>query len=212
MDYADRRAQLCELLHKRGITSDRVLTAIGRVPREKFVPTEHLARAYYDQALPIGAGQTISQPFIVGLMTQALDLTGSENVLEIGTGSGYQTAILSLLAREIVTVERLETLAVAAREILELIGLKNIHSVIGDGTLGWPEEAPYDAIIVTAAAPQVPPALLEQLSKPSGRLIIPIGNEEVQQLMLIQNQNGKLSSESLEACRFVKLLGEQGWH
>jgi protein-L-isoaspartate(D-aspartate) O-methyltransferase len=166
--------------------------------------------AYEDTALPIGSGQTISQPYIVALMTEALRLTGDEKVLEIGTGSGYQAAVLCRLCRELVTVERLPELSEAAREKLESVGCHNVRYYIGDGTLGCPEEAPFDAILVTAAAPEMPAPLYEQL-KPGGRLLIPIGDESLQTLMRIERRDPAPLVEDLCACRFVKLIGAAGW-
>lgn len=202
--------ELCEHLRERGITDERVLKAIGEVPRERFVPAELLSDAYADIALPIGEGQTISQPYIVGLMSEALHLAGEETVLEIGTGSGYQAAVLSKLCRHVVTVERLEALSKPTQELLLDLGISNVSYSIGDGTLGCPEEAPFDGILVTAAAPDIPSPLFRQL-KEGGRLIIPVGTMESQSLLAIEKQNGRPVSEELCECRFVKLIGEAGW-
>jgi len=188
----------------------RVLEAMRRIPRERFVPDGERHAAYQNYPLSIGYGQTISQPLIVGLMTQALLLTGCERVLEVGTGSGYQTALLSLLATSVVTVERLVPLARRADEVLVELGYENIVVHAVDETVGWPESAPYDAIIVTAAAPEVPLALLEQLA-PGGRLVIPVGSRNLQELVrIIKTPEGAIR-HNLGPCRFVPLLGTDAW-
>jgi protein-L-isoaspartate(D-aspartate) O-methyltransferase len=210
VSFQKRRLELCERLRERGIADERVLSAIGEVPRERFVPAELLQDAYADIALPIGQGQTISQPFIVGLMSESLKLAGEETVLEIGTGSGYQAAVLSRLCRHIVTVERLEALSLPTQRLLAELGIHNVTFAIGDGTLGWPELAPYDGILVTAAAPDIPRPLFDQL-KEGGRLIIPVGTVEEQALLSVEKQNGQAASRQLCECRFVKLIGEAGW-
>lgn len=202
--------ELCEHLRERGITDERVLAAIADVPRERFVPAELLPDAYADIALPIGEGQTISQPYIVALMSEALHLSGEETVLEIGTGSGYQAAVLSKLCRHVVTVERLNALSEPTQELLLDLGYSNISYYIGDGTLGCQEEAPFDGILVTAAAPDIPNPLFRQL-KEGGRLIIPVGTMESQSLLAIEKRNGLPVSEELCECRFVKLIGDAGW-
>jgi protein-L-isoaspartate(D-aspartate) O-methyltransferase len=207
---SDQGRRLSEHLARRGITDDRVLDAIAAVPREAFVPEDQQADAYEDTALPIGSGQTISQPYIVALMTEALRLTGDEKVLEVGTGSGYQTAVLCRLCREVVTIERLPELADDARAKLDAVGCHNVRYYVGDGTLGCPEEAPFDAILVTAAAPEMPAPLYEQL-RIGGRLLIPIGDESLQTLMRIERRLPEPLVEDLCACRFVKLIGEAGW-
>ena len=205
------RSQMIEQqLRRRGIVSPDVLEAIARVPRERFV-SEHLAdRAYSDQALPIDCLQTISQPYIVGLMTQSLDLTGQETVLEIGTGSGYQTAVLAHLARRVVSVERHGELSRQAALVLGELGLENITLVVGDGSLGHSPLAPYDRIIVTAAAAEAPRALLEQLCE-DGLMIIPIGPLEQQQLQAIRKRHDRPVIEDMAPCRFVPLVGAQAW-
>jgi protein-L-isoaspartate(D-aspartate) O-methyltransferase len=205
-----RRRMVSEQLLPGGIRDSRVLAAMGRVPRHAFVSPGMEDQAYLDRPLPIGEGQTISQPLMVAIMSEALALTGSERVLEIGTGSGYQAAILAELAREVYTVERLDDLSIRARKILYRLNYQNIRLRIGDGTLGWPEAGPYDGIIVTAGAPAVPEALMQQLAE-GGRLVIPVGGHEVQELEVITRRGSELSRRSVTACRFVKLIGERGW-
>lgn len=205
-----RRDMVERQLRKRDIRSPRVLEAMNSVPRHLFVPPEHIGDAYADTPLPIGVGQTISQPFMVAAMADALLLEGSEKVLEIGAGSGYQAAVLSLLAREVIAIESQPSLAEAARARLSHLGYNNVRVEIGDGSQGWPLDAPYDAILVTAAAPYVPPPLLEQLTD-GGRLVIPVGPAKQQELLRIIKREGRPSRESLFACRFVPLLGRFGW-
>ncbi len=199
-----------EQIAARGIGDPRVLTAMQSVPRHLFVPEAYREAAYGDHPLPIGAGQTISQPFIVAYMTALLRLQGNEKVLEIGTGSGYQAAVLAHLAQEVHTVERLPQLAAQARERLAALGLNNVRVHVGDGSRGLPEHAPYDAILVTAAAPEVPPPLPEQLNE-GGRLIAPVGDRGYQHLERWTHRRGHLQREILEAVAFVPLLGEHGW-
>ncbi len=200
-----------EQLEKRGICDSRVLEAMRTVPRHKFVQEAMAAQAYNDRSLPIGEKQTISQPHTVAIMTESLQLTGNEHVLEIGTGSGYQTAILASLVRKVFTIERIRPLALEARKVLDALMLLNVNIRIGDGTLGWAEEAPFDAIIVTAGAPAVPEALAEQLA-PGGRLVIPVGDEKGQSLLRITRQpDGSLTKETGKDCKFVPLIGAQGW-
>lgn len=201
---------LSRQLQARGIRDLRVLEAIARTPRHRFLPPELRAEAYDDTALPIGRGQTISQPYIVALMTEALALSGEETVLEVGTGSGYQAAILSQLCRRVVTIERIAELSAAARGVLQEMGCSNIEFYVGDGTLGVPESAPYDGIIVTAAAPDVPQPLYDQLA-PHGRLVIPVGDEQLQYLLLIRKTPAGPLREELCGCRFVKLIGHAAW-
>ncbi len=211
MDIAEQQRKLRSQLEDRGISDIRVLDAIERVRRDRFVPAEHQAMAYADEALPLASGQTISQPYVVALMTQELKLTGGEKVLEIGTGSGYQAAVLAELCGEVVTIERLEELAIHAREVLSDLGYGNIEFYSGDGTLGVPQRAPYDGILVTAASPETPRALVEQL-RPGGRMIIPVGGETGQELRLIRRDaGGSVSTDKLCDVRFVKLIGESGW-
>lgn len=193
----------------RGIKNKRVLDAFRKVERHRFLNEEHLASAYEDFPLPIGEGQTISQPYIVAIMTQYLDLSGGEKVLEIGTGSGYQTAILAELAKEVLSIERLEKLSLHAADTLTAMGYKNIRFSIGDGTLGWKEEAPFDRIIITAASPCIPLPLTEQL-KESGKLILPIGQQMSQMLTLVEKKANKLESTYICGCVFVPLIGKFG--
>jgi protein-L-isoaspartate(D-aspartate) O-methyltransferase len=210
-DWAlQRRAMVDEQIRKRGIRSLRLLEVLERVPRHLFVPEELVAHAYEDRALSIGDGQTISQPYIVAAMTEYLELVGNERVLEIGAGSGYQAAVLSKLANEVVTVEKNESLAEAARERLAALGYRNIHVKIGDGTLGWPDDAPFDAVLVAAAAPTVPAPLVEQLAE-GGRLVIPVGYTDKQMLLRIRKSAGQILEEKLFACQFVPLRGRYGW-
>jgi protein-L-isoaspartate(D-aspartate) O-methyltransferase len=205
-----RRDMVDRQLRKRDIRSPRVLEAMSSIPRHLFVPLEHLNDAYTDSPLPIGAGQTISQPYMVAAMAEALLLESSAKVLEVGAGSGYQAAVLSLLAREVIAVESQPLLADAARIRLAKLGYKNVRVETGDGSKGWPPDAPYDAILVTAGAPFVPPPLLEQLTE-CGRLVIPVGPAKQQELLRILKRGGRTTQESLIACRFVPLLGLFGW-
>ncbi len=205
-----RRAMVEEQICDRGIRAPRVLEALLAVPRHDFVPADYVSIAYADQPLPIGEGQTISQPFMVAAMTEALELTGTERVLEVGTGSGYQAAVLSLLAAEVYTVESHASLALAARQRLERLGYSNVHIHVGDGTLGLPSAAPFDAIVVSAAAPRVPPPLLEQLAE-GGRLVIPVGPADHQELFQVRKTGGQTTSLFLHDCRFVPLVGRHGW-
>jgi protein-L-isoaspartate(D-aspartate) O-methyltransferase len=198
-------------LQRHGITDERVLDALRRVPRARFVPESIQDQAWANTALPIGAGQTISQPYIVALMTQALLLRGEERVLEIGTGSGYQTAVLAELAGEVISLERHAILARAAESLLAEMGYSNIHIHIGDGTLGRPENAPYDRIVVTAGAPRIPKPLLDQLHPDGGRIVIPIGHIRDQRLVALERRAGRFIEENLGPVRFVPLVGRAGW-
>lgn len=209
-DLTRARKELVAELRYKGIRDPRVLSAMEKVPRHLFVLPEYLPWAYDDRPLPIGLGQTISQPYIVALSTEALELSPEDKVLEIGTGSGYQTAILAELAKEVFTVERLAELSWEAQERLRRLGYRNVRFRVGDGTKGWPEEAPFPAILVTAAAPRVPPSLLEQLSE-GGRLVIPVGGRFHQDLWLVRKKGGKPVYEHLCPVSFVPLIGEEGW-
>jgi len=209
--YTQERLRMVEeQIQARDIYDERVLEAMRKVPRHRFVPPEHWHLAYADCPLPIGQNQTISQPYIVSLMTELLLLGGNEVILEIGTGSGYQAAILSLLAREVYTIERHQHLATQAAEVLAELGLTNVHVYVGDGSLGWPEHAPYDGVIATAAAPRVPKPLLEQLAD-GGRLVIPVGGRGGQYLERWLRQGEKFKHEQGVPVAFVPLLGEYGW-
>jgi protein-L-isoaspartate(D-aspartate) O-methyltransferase len=199
---------VAEQLIDRDIASPEVLSAMGRVPRERFVPLEFLAETYADRALPIDCQQTISQPYIVALMTQALELSGRESVLEIGTGSGYQTAVLAERATKVVSIERHPELSVQAERVLWALGYRNVTLVVGDGTLGWPAEAPYDRIIVTAAAAKLPEALFAQLRE-TGILVIPLGGADSQSLVAVRKIDGQPQSTELSGCRFVPLIGAE---
>jgi protein-L-isoaspartate(D-aspartate) O-methyltransferase len=198
-------------IRRRGVADERLLDALDRVPRERFVPRDARTYAYRDRALAIGSGQTISQPYMVAAMTEALELKGHERVLEVGTGSGYQAAVLAHMARDVYTIERHADLARQAGSVLHDLGLANVHQRVGDGSLGWPEEAPFHGIVVTAASPQAPPALLEQLDEDGGRLVIPVGDQSLQELVRITRTGTTYTSEDLMGCRFVPLVGEQGW-
>jgi protein-L-isoaspartate(D-aspartate) O-methyltransferase len=194
----------------RGIRDERVIDAMLTVPRERFVEEGLKEQAYGDYPLPIGEGQTISQPYIVALMTESLALEGHERVLEIGTGSGYQTSILALLAEKVYSIERITAIASRARKLFDEAHCSNVVIRIGDGTDGWPEEAPFEAIIVTAASPEVPDTLLKQLSE-GGRMVIPVGSEFEQTLLKVTRRGGRFIKESMGGCRFVKLIGRHGW-
>ena len=209
MDFEAARARLIEHLSSE-IRAKQVLAAMARIPRERFVPLHSQHLAYEDSPLPIGLDQTISQPFIIALMTEALELTGSEKVLEVGTGSGYQAAILAELARLVITTERLPALAETARGVLESLGYTNIVVHLAGETLGWQDEAPYDAIMVTAGAPRVPTDLLSQLAI-NGRMVIPVGSRYVQELYKITKHKKKNIVQNLGGCRFVSLIGKDAW-
>ncbi len=209
-EHKKKRQELVNLLREEGISSESVLKVLGKIQRHLFVPKELEEVAYENQALPIGESQTISQPFIVALMTQALELSGEERVLEIGTGSGYQTAILAELSGEVFTIEIRESLLEKSKKILEFLGYKNIHFKLGDGSKGWEEFASYDRIIVTASAPEVPIPLWEQL-KEDGIIVIPIGSREYQNLYKITKKLDKKLIENLGGVVFVPLIGEYGW-
>jgi len=194
----------------RGISDPRVLDVMRRVPRDRFAPDAYLDSAYDDHPLPIGEGQTISQPYMVALMTQSLSLKGDERVLEIGTGSGYQAAILAELARDVYSIERIEILATRARKLLKKLNYQNIEIIVGDGSKGLPEKAPFDGIIVTASAPDVPQVLVDQLSS-RGRIVIPVGGTFSQDLVLVEKVDDKVVQTVVCGCVFVPLIGEHGW-
>jgi protein-L-isoaspartate(D-aspartate) O-methyltransferase len=208
-DFTTARAQLVSQLSAE-IKDKRVLDVMSRIPREKFVPEASRDLAYEDSPLAIGWEQTISQPYIIALMTEALELSGKEKVLEIGTGSGYQTAILAELSKQVITVERVPALAKSARIVLDDLGYTNIEIHIAGETLGWPEDAPYDAILVTAGAPSIPDDLIAQMAN-GGRMVIPAGPRHVQELCkVVKNKDGN-SLEKLGGCRFVALIGKDAW-
>jgi len=208
--YARERERMVEEIAARGVTDPRVLAAVRRVPRHRFVQEALRDRAYGDHPLPIGEEQTISQPYIVGLMSSLLELTGQEKVLEIGTGSGYQTAVLAELARRVCSIERLPRLAERARATLEGHGYDNIWVRVGNGTLGWPDQAPFDRIIVTAGGPTVPPPLVQQLAE-GGRMVLPVGSADNQVLTIVENVGGEIRQRTHGECKFVKLVGKYAW-
>jgi protein-L-isoaspartate(D-aspartate) O-methyltransferase len=210
-DFATLRAEMVAgQLRGHGIVDERVLVAMGEAPREAFVPPRLRHRAYADSALPIGEDQTISQPWIVAAICQALELTGSERVLEVGTGSGYSACVLSLLAAEVLSVERHQSLALAARETLASLLVTNVELTIGDGSRGVPARAPFEAIAVHAAAPAVPPALIAQLGE-GGRLVVPIAADEVDELTIVRRRGDTVEAEVLGPCHFVPLIGAEGF-
>ena len=211
MDFAILRKRMVEeQLIPRGIKNKRLLDAFYKVERHKFVPEDLRGTAYADFPVPIGEGQTISQPYIVALMTQCLDLTGEERILEIGTGSGYQCAILAELAKEVYTIERFANLSKSAETLLNESGYKNITLRVGDGTLGWKEIAPFDRIIITAASPRIPLPLTEQINE-SGKMVLPLGEPLSQVLTVLEKKKGKLESIQVCGCVFVPLIGKYGW-
>lgn len=205
-----RRLMVDRQIRARGVRDERVLAALEAVRRERFVLPADQDAAFDDRALPFLCGQTISQPYMVGAMTAALGLEPEHRVLEIGTGSGYHAAVMSRLAREVYTIERVEELSLQARSILLELGCDNVHFRVGDGSLGWPEAAPFDRIIVTAGAPQIPPALTGQLEH-GGRLVIPVGDESEQTLLVVRREGERTIKTAKFPCRFVKLLGQQAW-
>ena len=206
----ERREMVEQQLRRRGIRDERVLQAFFTVPRHRFLPPAAADQAYEDHPVSIGHGQTISQPYMVAWMTQELGLAGTERVLEVGTGSGYQTALLARLAAQVHTVERIAELSAAAAELLRALGLANVRFRVGDGTLGWPEAAPFDRILVTAGAPKVPPSLLQQLAE-GGRLAMPVGGRGGQEFTVIEKRGGKEHRRRLGGCIFVPLIGQEGW-
>ncbi|MEE8173877.1 MAG: protein-L-isoaspartate(D-aspartate) O-methyltransferase [Dehalococcoidia bacterium] len=209
MDFEAARASLIEHL-RREIRDERVLGVMERIPRERFVPSESRYQAYEDRPLPIGEGQTISQPFIVALMTQEMEIVAGQRVLELGTGSGYQVAVLAELAGHVVSVERLPKLAHRARQILDELGYTNIEIHLAEKAMGWPAAAPYEAIMVTAGAPKIPQELLDQLAM-GGRLVIPVGSRYEQELVKVTKRQDRDLVEKLGACRFVPLIGDGAW-
>jgi len=211
MDFKELRDFMVKTqLIPRGIKNERVLNAMKKVPRHLFIDESIQYMAYDDMALSIGEGQTISQPYMVAVMTELLELKGSEKVLEIGTGSGYQAAILAEIAKEVYTIERIALLANRVEERSHSLGYNNIHIKVGDGTLGWAEEAPFDRIIVTAGTPRIPNPLIEQLSE-GGIIIVPVGDRFSQQLLKVRKSKGKLLEDYHTPCVFVPLIGEHGW-
>ncbi len=208
--HALRVAMVEVQLRGRGIRDPRVLAAMERGPRHEFLGPEFQREAYEDRPLPIGHGQTVSQPYIVAAMLEALELQPSDRVLEVGTGSGYQTALLAELAAQVYSIERHAPLAERARQTLERLGYRSVEIVVGDGTEGLPAAAPFDAILVSAAAPRIPPPLLEQLAE-GGRMIVPVGFCEGQELELVRKQQGQPCVTRLDACRFVPLIGREGF-
>jgi protein-L-isoaspartate(D-aspartate) O-methyltransferase len=209
--FARERAEMVQVqLLERGIRDERVLEVMLRIPRHEFVSPEYRSQAYEDHPLPIGEEQTISQPFIIAVSLQALSLQGTESVLEVGTGSGYQTALLALLARNVYSIERHSTLAKSAEAILVRLALNNVRVVVGDGSYGLLEHAPFDSIVVGAAAPGLPRSLFDQLSE-NGRMVIPVGPPQAQELQLVRKRDGKPIIEVLEGCRFVPLVGAEGY-
>jgi protein-L-isoaspartate(D-aspartate) O-methyltransferase len=209
--FSTARARMVDhQLRRRGIEDERVLRAMARVPRHRFVPDPFLNEAYDDHPLPIGDGQTISQPYIVALMTAALDLYGQERVLEIGTGSGYQTAILAELSAEVFTVERSAALSEGARARLAELGYRNVTFVVGDGTLGLPDQAPFSRILLTGSVPRLPQAISSQLGE-GGILVLPAGRREAQDLVRVRRKGDDLAREDLGTCAFVPLIGAEGW-
>lgn len=208
---ADERLKMVEYqIAARGIRDPRVMSAMKEIPRHLFVPQPYDKSAYEDCPLPIGNGQTISQPYIVALMTELLTLQPTDNVLEIGTGCGYQAALLAALVRQVTTIERIPEVAGLARENLTRIGIKNVDVIIGDGTLGYPQKAPYDGIIITAATPSVPIPLVKQLAE-GGRLVAPVGARDIQELIRLIKKDGSITEEDHGGVRFVPLIGECGW-
>ncbi len=206
----ERERMVEDQVVRRGITDARVIGAMRRVPRHLFVEEALRDRAYGDHPLPIGEQQTISQPYIVALMTSLLALDGDEKVLEIGTGSGYQTTVLAALARRVCSIERLPALAARARAVVEGLGITNVWIRVGNGTLGWPDEAPFDRILVTAGGPAMPPPLFRQLAE-GGRMVLPIGDAANQTLTLVENVAGAMKTTACGDCTFVKLVGKYAW-
>lgn len=209
-EYRGARQRLVETLREKGIRNLAVLRAFEQTPRHLFIPTGIRHRAYEDSALPIGNGQTISQPSIHGRYLELLELTGRERVLEVGTGSGYQTVLLAHLVEQVFSIERIPVLYQQAREAIQRAGAANVSMLLGDGTLGWREYAPYDAILVSAGAPSVPEPLVAQIAE-GGRLLVPVGTREEQKLVLYRRRNNQLAVRELTSVRFVPLVGHHGW-
>lgn len=207
----ERERMVKEQIVARGVENTRVIQAMKKVPRHLFIENTYYHQAYNDYPLPIGQNQTISQPYMVASMTELLELKGDEKVLEIGTGSGYQTAILALLCSKVYSVERISELTRKARLTLKQLGFSNINLIVRDGTLGWPEFAPYNGIIVTAGAPEIPDALIEQLAN-NGRMVIPVGNEACQTLNFVEKHKGRIYRKEFFGCAFVPLVGKGGWN
>ena len=208
--FGGYRARLVETLRQKGVRDLAVLHAVAQVPRHLFVPASMRHNAYEDSALPIGSGQTISQPFIQAKYLETVGLTGRERVLEVGTGSGYQTALISLLADSVYTIERVPALSASARAVLEGAGYRNITFLVGDGTLGWKPGAPFDVILVSAASPEIPRPLMDQLA-PGGRMIVPVGDREVQSLVVVRRGPDGIETSTIGDARFVPLIGAHGW-
>lgn len=206
----ERERMVKKQITSRGVKDKRVIEAMLHVPRHVFVESAYRHQAYNDYPLPVGHGQTISQPYMVAVMTELLELKGDEVVLEIGTGSGYQTAILALLCSKVYTIERIADLTKQARSRLENLGFRNVSFMVGDGSIGWSEYAPYNGIMITAGAPDVPNSLIEQLAE-NGRLVIPIGSEYYQVLNVVKKHKGRIYRKELFECTFVPLLGKEGW-
>jgi len=210
MMFEEQRRRMVDLIASRGVKDRRVLEAMANVPRHLFVPEEFRPLSYEDKPCPIGSGQTISQPTMVALMTEQLELTPQSKVLEVGTGSGYQTAILCELAGSVYSIERLSSLADAARDLLKQLGYSNLTVRVGDGSAGWPEAAPFDRIAAAASAPLLPEPLILQLAE-GGRLVLPIGAAEGQTLVLVEKKEGRVTARDLCKCLFVPLIGSHGW-
>jgi protein-L-isoaspartate(D-aspartate) O-methyltransferase len=210
MLYDKQLRGLVEELRGLGIRDERVLEAFGTVPRHLFVPEALAGQAYRNASLPIAEGQTISQPFTVARILELLSLTGTEKVLEVGTGSGYQAALLTHLAAQVFTIERIEILARSARKVLDKLNIYRVNIRVGDGTLGWSQYQPYDAIVVAAAAPELPPVLVDQLA-PGGRMVLPLGDSEEQRLFFLRKTESGMHKEVIDPCRFVPLIGKDAW-
>ncbi|OGF98223.1 MAG: protein-L-isoaspartate O-methyltransferase [Candidatus Glassbacteria bacterium RIFCSPLOWO2_12_FULL_58_11] len=208
--YEKQRERLAAELQGKGIRDERVLAAIRKIPRHLFVPEALAGQAYNNTSLPIGEGQTISQPFTVARMLELLALEGGEKVLEIGTGSGYQAALLAILAGQVFTIERIESLARQARKVLDRLDIYNVNIRIGDGTLGWSRYEPFEAIVIAAAGPEPPPVLLQQLTL-GGRMAVPLGDHEGAELVLLRKTAGGLEKQVVDPCRFVPLIGKDAW-